>query len=61
MVTPVCVAPAGEVLGRYRPRQAQANPLYRLLQDNLEEYLARGDPDPAFHPALAEKAFRAFL
>ncbi|MCX5790444.1 MAG: transposase [Elusimicrobia bacterium] len=61
MATPACAASASEVLGRYRPRQAQANPLYRLLQDNLEEYLARGDPDPTFHPALAEKAFRAFL
>ncbi|MCX5789719.1 MAG: transposase zinc-binding domain-containing protein [Elusimicrobia bacterium] len=47
--------------GHYRPRNAQANPLYRLLQDNLEEYLARGDRDSTFHPAVAEQSFRAFL
>ncbi|MCX5787836.1 MAG: transposase [Elusimicrobia bacterium] len=46
---------------RYRPRNAQASPLYRLLQDHLEEYLARGDSDPTFHSALPEKSFRAFL
>ena len=55
-------APAARVpVERYRRRDAQANPLYRLLQDNLEEYLARGDRDPAFQPARAEKSFRAFL
>lgn len=46
----------------YRPRDAAAGPLYRVVQDHLESYLAerpRRRHDPA-HPC-SESALRAFL
>ncbi|MDE2291958.1 MAG: transposase [Elusimicrobia bacterium] len=46
----------------YRPRRAPASPLYRLLQEHLETFLALHRPsDAPAHPDLVERALRAFL
>ncbi len=50
--------------GSYRPRNAAATSLYRLLQDHLEAFLARratDREDSPTHPAVVERSLRAFL
>ncbi len=43
----------------YRPRRAEASPLYRIVQDCLETYLAEAAPDA--WTFCAEEALRRFL
>ncbi len=52
--------PAAQDVPRvYRPRRAAASPLYRVVSDTLETYLAQARPDArAF---CAEEALRRFL
>jgi hypothetical protein len=50
--------------GPYKPRRPQETPLYRLVQENLETFLARArescfDDDPI--PAYVERTFRKYL
>lgn len=56
--------PASKAPKRYRARNAQASPLYRIVQDHLEEYLVRprdpSDRRPGPNP-LIEKSLRSFL
>ncbi len=57
-----CLSP--EVPPRYRPRDARGTPLYRLVQDHLEDYLLElrlpKDRRPSPYSCV-EKGLRAFL
>ncbi len=48
-----------EGIRAYRPRRATASPLYRIVQDNLETFLAAAAPDA--RTFCAEEALRRFL
>jgi len=57
-----CLDPA--VTGLYQPRRPQGTILYKLIQENLETFLARAreaciDDDPI--PAYVERTFRKYL